>query len=98
MSDSDLGVGIVGVGMVGADHAERVAHRVSDGVLDLASTELVGDVVANAKRAWAQEWGSISLTKRTQSLFRFRELLNERKEEIAALITAEHGKVLPSVR
>ena len=27
-------------------------------------------------------------------LFAFRELLNERKEEIAALITAEHGKVL----
>ena len=27
-------------------------------------------------------------------LFRFRELLNERKEDIAALITAEHGKVL----
>ncbi|MEO5610663.1 MAG: CoA-acylating methylmalonate-semialdehyde dehydrogenase [Ornithinibacter sp.] len=64
------------------------------GVLDLASTELVGEVVAGAKKAWAQEWGSISLTKRTQVLFRFRELLNERKEEIAALITAEHGKVL----
>ncbi len=64
------------------------------GVLDLASSELVGDVVASAKRAWAQEWGSVSLTKRTQVLFRFRELLNERKEEIGALITAEHGKVL----
>ena len=29
-----------------------------------------------------------------QVLFAFRELLNERKEDIAALITAEHGKVL----
>ena len=27
-------------------------------------------------------------------VFRFRELLNERKEELAAIITAEHGKVL----
>ena len=27
-------------------------------------------------------------------LFRFRELLNRDKERIAALITAEHGKVL----
>ncbi|MEO6791526.1 MAG: CoA-acylating methylmalonate-semialdehyde dehydrogenase [Ornithinibacter sp.] len=68
------------------------------GVLDLASTELVGEVVAGAKKAWAQEWGTISLTKRTQVLFRFRELLNERKEEIAALITAEHGKVLSDAR
>jgi hypothetical protein len=35
-----------------------------------------------------------SLTKRTQVMFAFRELLNERKEELAAIITDEHGKVL----
>jgi malonate-semialdehyde dehydrogenase (acetylating)/methylmalonate-semialdehyde dehydrogenase len=34
------------------------------------------------------------LAKRTQILFAFREILNARKEEVAALITAEHGKVL----
>ena len=39
-------------------------------------------------------WRDTSLTKRTQILFRFRELLNERKPEAAKLITAEHGKVL----
>lgn len=64
------------------------------GALDLASAGLVGEVVARAKQAWASEWGNASLSKRTQVLFRFRELLNERKEDIAALITAEHGKVL----
>jgi malonate-semialdehyde dehydrogenase (acetylating)/methylmalonate-semialdehyde dehydrogenase len=64
------------------------------GVLDLASAELVGEVVAGAKRAWAEQWGSTSLAKRSQVLFRFRELLNRDKERIAALITAEHGKVL----
>jgi malonate-semialdehyde dehydrogenase (acetylating)/methylmalonate-semialdehyde dehydrogenase len=64
------------------------------GDLDLASAELVGEVVAGAKRAWAEQWGSISLAKRSQVLFRFRELLNRDKERIAALITAEHGKVL----
>ncbi|HEU0041796.1 MAG TPA: CoA-acylating methylmalonate-semialdehyde dehydrogenase, partial [Jiangellaceae bacterium] len=31
--------------------------------------------------------------RRTQVLFSFRELLNRRKEELAHLITAEHGKV-----
>ena len=31
---------------------------------------------------------------RTQVMFAFRELLNSRKEELAAIITAEHGKVL----
>ncbi len=64
------------------------------GNLDLASADLVGEVVAGAKKAWAEEWGSISLAKRTQVLFKFRELLNRDKERIAAIITAEHGKVL----
>jgi malonate-semialdehyde dehydrogenase (acetylating)/methylmalonate-semialdehyde dehydrogenase len=64
------------------------------GVLDLASAALVDEVAASAKRAWEQEWQQASLTKRTQVLFAFRELLNARKDEIAALITAEHGKVL----
>ncbi|HYN30778.1 MAG TPA: aldehyde dehydrogenase family protein, partial [Dermatophilaceae bacterium] len=64
------------------------------GVLDLASTSVVGEVVATARQAWASQWGNASLTARTQVLFRFRELLHERKEEVAALITAEHGKVL----
>jgi malonate-semialdehyde dehydrogenase (acetylating)/methylmalonate-semialdehyde dehydrogenase len=64
------------------------------GDLDLASADLVSEVVATAKRAWRDEWGSISLAKRSQVLFRFRELLNRDKERIAALITAEHGKVL----
>ena len=64
------------------------------GELDLASAELVGEVVAGAKKAWRGGWGDASLSKRTQVLFRFRELLNRDKEEIAALITAEHGKVL----
>ncbi len=64
------------------------------GTLDLASAELVGEVVAGAKKAWQESWGSVSLAKRTQVLFAFRELLNRDKKRIAALITAEHGKVL----
>lgn len=64
------------------------------GVLDLASAQVVGDVVGRAKQAWLDEWRDASLAKRTQVLFKFRQLLDERKEDIAALITAEHGKVL----
>ncbi len=63
------------------------------GVLDLASADLVGEVVANAKAAWP-DWAEASLAKRSKVLFAFRQLLDERKQEIAALITAEHGKVL----
>ncbi|MDQ6641731.1 MAG: CoA-acylating methylmalonate-semialdehyde dehydrogenase [Actinomycetota bacterium] len=64
------------------------------GVLDLASADLVGEVVDTAKRAWQESWGNVSLAKRSRVLFRFRELLDRDKERIAALITAEHGKVL----
>src|SRR5688572_14181252 len=64
------------------------------GVLDLASADLVDEVVAGAKQAWRDSWGSISIARRTQVLFRFRELLDRDKHRIAELITREHGKVL----
>ncbi len=49
-------------------------------------------VIEAAGRA-AKQWGATSLARRTQVVFRFRELLNERKGELASLISAEHGKV-----
>src|SRR3954449_4874504 len=52
------------------------------------------DRVIGAARAAAGAWAATSLAVRTQVVFRFRELLNQRKQELAALITAEHGKVL----
>ncbi|MEA5117679.1 MAG: CoA-acylating methylmalonate-semialdehyde dehydrogenase [Propionicimonas sp.] len=62
------------------------------GVLDLASAALVDEVVDQASVA-AKLWGRTSLTRRARVLFAFRELLNQHKQEIAELITAEHGKV-----
>ena len=59
----------------------------------LASREDAEAVIADAAAAFPR-WRDISLARRTQVLFRFRELLNERKHEAAELITSEHGKVL----
>ncbi|MFT4166096.1 MAG: CoA-acylating methylmalonate-semialdehyde dehydrogenase [Microlunatus sp.] len=61
--------------------------------LALANEADVDAVVAAAAAAFPA-WRDTSLAKRTQVLFAFRELLNARKEELAAIITAEHGKVL----
>ena len=61
--------------------------------LALASADDVDEVVAAAVAAFPA-WRDASLAKRTQVLFAFRELLNARKGELAAIITAEHGKVL----
>jgi len=63
------------------------------GHVDFASNAVVDEVVGAAQKAF-EEWRTTSLAKRTQILFAFREILNARKEEVAALITAEHGKVL----
>ena len=62
------------------------------GRVALASEADATHVIASAARA-SRGWGSISLARRTQVMFAFRELLNARKGELAALITAEHGKV-----
>ena len=61
--------------------------------VDFASTADVNTVVASSKAAFAT-WGRSTLTKRMEVLFAFRELLNANKQELAALITDEHGKVL----
>ncbi|RWR22922.1 CoA-acylating methylmalonate-semialdehyde dehydrogenase, partial [Agrococcus lahaulensis] len=39
-------------------------------------------------------WRDLSIAKRQAIMFRFRELLNERRGELAEIITSEHGKVL----
>jgi malonate-semialdehyde dehydrogenase (acetylating)/methylmalonate-semialdehyde dehydrogenase len=59
----------------------------------LADTAEIDAAVAAAKAAFPG-WRDTSITKRQQVLFRFRELLNERKDELAEILTAEHGKVL----
>ena len=59
----------------------------------LANVATVDKAVNVATEAF-NSWRHSSLTKRTQVLFAFRELVLQNKEKIAALITAEHGKVL----
>ena len=58
----------------------------------LATTGDVGVAVASAKKAFP-EWSNASWSKRSQVMFAFRELLNARKDEVAAILTNEHGKV-----
>ncbi len=59
----------------------------------LATTADVDYAVKAAAGAFPA-WRDTSLAKRVQVVFAFRELLNARKQELAEIITAEHGKVL----
>ena len=61
--------------------------------VDLASAAEIDQAVVSASAA-AVEWAESSLTQRTQIMFRFRELLAGRVDELARIISSEHGKVI----
>ncbi|MEU6021235.1 CoA-acylating methylmalonate-semialdehyde dehydrogenase [Micromonospora sp. NPDC047134] len=61
--------------------------------VELASATDVAVAVESAERA-ARAWRDASLAKRTAVLFAFRELVHARRDQLAEVITAEHGKVL----
>jgi malonate-semialdehyde dehydrogenase (acetylating)/methylmalonate-semialdehyde dehydrogenase len=60
--------------------------------VDFASAEEVDAAVAAAEAAFPA-WRATSLSKRTEILFRIRNVVLEHRAEIAAHLTAEHGKV-----
>ncbi len=64
------------------------------GAVDLASAAEVETAVASANAA-AKQWRESSLSTRAAVLFKFRELLHEGIDDLAAIVTSEHGKTLP---
>ncbi|MEQ8718027.1 MAG: CoA-acylating methylmalonate-semialdehyde dehydrogenase [Acidimicrobiales bacterium] len=60
------------------------------GLADVAEVDLA---VASARLAF-ESWRDVSLAKRTEILFRYRELVHRNRTEIARRLTLEHGKVL----
>jgi malonate-semialdehyde dehydrogenase (acetylating) / methylmalonate-semialdehyde dehydrogenase len=63
------------------------------GAVDFATPEEVDRAVQVASEAFTK-WRAMSLSKRTAIFFQIRELVHDRSEEIARILTAEHGKVL----
>src|SRR4051794_5746449 len=61
--------------------------------VDLASVAEVDRAVRSAKAA-LPAWRALSLGRRTDIFFRIRRLVDEHREDIGRLLTAEHGKVL----
>ena len=58
-----------------------------------ASAEEVEEAVAAAKAAFS-EWRASALSRRTEIMFRFRELIDTNRRRIAEMLTAEHGKTI----
>src|SRR6476469_10167473 len=92
---------------IGGRLDDRPAERFGE-VTDSATGEVVARVpfatVADLDRAVAAAteaasgWAAASLTKRTQVLVAFRELVFRAKDELAAIVSREHGKVLSDAR
>ncbi len=69
------------------------ATGLKTGEVDFADLATIDEAINSAHNAFAG-WRDTSLTKRAQIIFKFRELLNEKKDELAKIITSEHGKVI----
>jgi malonate-semialdehyde dehydrogenase (acetylating) / methylmalonate-semialdehyde dehydrogenase len=65
----------------------KVARRVA-----MAEAAIVDRAISSAAAAWPA-WADTPPIRRARVLGRFLGLMNEHRDEIAALITAEHGKV-----
>ncbi len=85
-----------GAPFAGASSRTAPVYNPAEGTVSrevrLATTADV-DVAVQAAQAAFPAWSSASLSKRQGVLFNFRELLNARKDEVAAILTNEHGKV-----
>ena len=88
---------------IGGARKDDAARRTS-AVYDPATGQQTGEVVlaepgdvdaaVSAAAAAFPAWRDLSIARRQAILFRFRELLESRKGELAEIITAEHGKVV----
>jgi malonate-semialdehyde dehydrogenase (acetylating) / methylmalonate-semialdehyde dehydrogenase len=67
------------------------------GAVDFASVEEVDRAVQTAKEAFPA-WRALSLSRRTELFFRIRDLVHERRDEIARILTSEHGKVFSDAK
>ncbi|GAA4190795.1 CoA-acylating methylmalonate-semialdehyde dehydrogenase [Gryllotalpicola kribbensis] len=102
MTEAEATLPIVGHWIDGADYASSSGRTapVYDPALGVATKRValadgaeVDAAVASAKAAFPA-WADTSLARRQAVVFRFRELLDARKQELAEIITSEHGKVL----
>ncbi|MFM8926863.1 MAG: aldehyde dehydrogenase family protein, partial [Rhodoluna sp.] len=79
----------------GLRHGDVYNPAIGEVIRKVQFAELADATVAiDAAKSAFPNWRDTSLAKRTQIMFSFREILNARKSELAAIITEEHGKTL----
>jgi malonate-semialdehyde dehydrogenase (acetylating)/methylmalonate-semialdehyde dehydrogenase len=56
------------------------------------------DAAVQAAKAAFPEWSAMPILRRARCIFRLKNLLEQHAEELAAILTSEHGKVLEDAR
>jgi malonate-semialdehyde dehydrogenase (acetylating) / methylmalonate-semialdehyde dehydrogenase len=96
MSVANIGHWINGQVAAGASGRSQSVFNPATGAVTgqvaLASSAEVGKAVAAAQAAFPA-WADAPPLKRARVMFKFLELLNQHKDDLARMITAEHGKV-----
>jgi malonate-semialdehyde dehydrogenase (acetylating)/methylmalonate-semialdehyde dehydrogenase len=96
-----IGHWIGGRAVAGTSDRTSPVHDPARGVrtaeVALATAAEVDAAVAAAVDA-AVTWGASSTSRRAGLLFRLRELVDAHRDDLAALVTREHGKVLDDAR
>src|SRR5579871_4742749 len=62
--------------------------------VDFASVEEVDQAIQIAQRAFV-DWRATALSRRSETMFKLRELVDANRRRIAELLTLEHGKTFP---
>src|SRR5262249_4260592 len=63
----------------------------------MSTGQEVDEAVAAARRAF-EKWAATPAIRRARVLFRFKALLDDHLDELAALVSSEHGKVTDDAR
>src|ERR1700704_5010938 len=62
--------------------------------VDFANVDDVDQAVAAALRAYP-DWRATALSRRSETMFKLRELVDANRRRLAEMLTLEHGKTLP---
>ncbi len=92
---------------IDGDHRSCSGQMFGD-IINPATAEIIGQVpfatdsdieaAINAAKAASPAWSSTSALKRARILFKYKELLEKHTDDIAKLVTLEHGKILDDAR
>ena len=85
----------VGEGLQQLEVTNPVTQEVIDTVPEVPE-ELISEAVSAAREGLA-EWGGLSQAKRNEILYRYIELYEQKRHDIAKILTMETGKTLAAV-